>query len=248
MLRSDGKQFETHDLPTLYLSEAKPLAYVLNPKAACTLALNFLFYLNHGYRYFDPIQIHYSHHALLILRGEPPNPRAANAFCNLSPESFTFVRDPLQRFVSGFLSKVMSNDDELFLEYRDKLTSLHGIDLSPEADPARTALGFAIWLASHSDPNRIDPHFRPQYLNLRIGGSFTIDTILRLEDRAAILAHFSKWVGPDKAQWFLTQKFNEHTKFSKDDVITDELNAVVRLIYAKDYELFYNEEKIRGAA
>lgn len=248
MLRSDGKHFEPRELPTLYLCDARPLAYVLNPKAACTLALNFLFYFNRGYRYFDPIELHYSRKAFLILRGDPPDPRAANAFCNLSPESFTFVRDPLQRFVSGFLSKVMSNDDQLFLQYRDTLTCTHGIDLSPEADAAVSAVTFANWLAGQPDPNRIDPHFRPQYLNLRIGSRFTIDTILRLEDRAGVLAYFSKWVGAEKAQWFLARKFNEHTRFSKDDVISDELKSIVRTIYAKDYDLFYSEEKVRGAA
>ncbi len=248
MLRSDGKNFEANDLPTLYLGHAKPLAYALNPKAACTLALNFVFYLNHGYRYFDPIQIHYSRQALLLLKGDPLDPRAVKAFCGLSPESFTFVRDPLQRFVSGFLSKLLSDDDPVYRPYRDAVTSLHGIDLSPEADPARSGLAFAKWLAAQPDQKRIDPHFRPQHLNLLIGGRFAIDTILRLEDRDAVLAFFSKWIGPEKAQWFLSLQFNVHAKFAKDDVVTDELKAVVRTIYARDYELFYGQEKIRGAA
>ena len=35
-------------------------------------------------------------------------------------------------------------------------------------------------------------------------------------------------------------RFNEQTKFKADDFLSDELAALVRQIYAKDYELFYS--------
>ena len=247
MLRADGKHYEAQELPTLLFGQKKPLSYVLNPKAACTLALNFVFFLNYGYRYFDPIQIHYSRLALLQLNNSTLDPRAVNTFCQLSPESFSIVRDPLQRFVSGFLSKVLSDEDPYYRAYRDMLTSVHGIDLSPEADSARSCLAFANWIASHADQQDIDRHFRPQFLNLRIGSRFVVDTILRLEDRGAILAFFSRWIGAEKAKWFLSLQFNAHTKYAKDDVITDELKMLVQKIYAKDYELFYARTEVSAA-
>ncbi len=247
MLQIKGENLESGELPTIFFGPKKPLSYILNPKSACTLALNFMFYLNHGYRYFDPIQIHYSQSALLRLGGSDFDPRVVFAFNRLSPESFTFVRDPLQRFVSGFLSKVFSDDDPLYLPYRDMLTSLHDVDLSPEADPAKSCLSFARWLASQEDQNQIDPHFRPQHLNLKIGGRFAIDTIIRLDDRSAVTALFTRWLGAEKASWLLSFRFNEHTKHSKDQIVTDELKGLVRKIYALDYDLFYGDLKMNAA-
>ena len=48
MLLIDGTLYEFQPLPTIYFGHAKPLAYVLNPKVASTVTLNFFFYLNHG--------------------------------------------------------------------------------------------------------------------------------------------------------------------------------------------------------
>ena len=238
MLLIDGRLYESQDLPTIRFGRNKPLSYVLNPKAACTLALHFLFFVNHNYRYFDIDHIHFSRVALRWIDGPELDPGALGAYLKLSPESFTIVRDPLRRFVSGFLSKVFSDDPE-YLSARDALTTEFGIDFSPEANPAQSCLAFAKWIASLEDQKTIDPHFRSQYLNLKTDSRFTVDTILRLEDREALLAFFTRWIGVEKAKWFLSIRFNETTKYKSDDLITDELKEVVRKIYARDYELFY---------
>lgn len=248
MLQAEPARYATQELPTVLFGRSLPLAYVLNPKAACTLAMNFVFFANHGYRYFDPIQIHYARAALLRIDGPKTDTRILDAFHLLAPESFSVVRDPLDRFVSGFLSKVFSEDDPVYRPYRDILTSLHDIDLSPEADPKRSCLAFARWLASQSDLGAIDPHFRAQWLNLRMQSAYKVGTILRLEDRPALLAYFSKWIGADKARWFLSLRLNEHRVYAKDDVISDELTALVREIYAEDYRLFYSEDAIQKTA
>ena len=175
---------------------------------ASTLTINFLFYLNNGYRYFSPYQLYRSPVALMQLRGPELNPEQLDAYSKLAPERFTIVRDPLRRFASAFLSKVFSDDDAGYEGFRDFLTSLHGIDLSPEADPKQACLAFAKWVAAQENPIELDPHFRPQHLNLAVGGRFTIDTILRIEDRDALLAYYAKWIGAGKAEWFLSFRFN----------------------------------------
>jgi hypothetical protein len=248
MPQTGATRYQAHELPALLFGRSQPLCYVLNPKAACTLALNFVFFANHGYRYFDPIQIHYSRAALLRIDGSKTDPRIVDAFHRLAPESFSIVRDPLDRFVSGFLSKIFSEVDPVYRPYRDIVTSLHGIDLSPEADPKRSCLAFARWLAGQSDPKAIDPHFRPQWLNLGMDGPYKLGTILRLEDRPGLLAYFSKWIGTEKSQWFLSLRFNEQQTRAKVDVLSDELVTLVREIYAKDYRLFYGEDAARLTA
>jgi hypothetical protein len=148
------------------------------------------------------------------------------------------VRDPLRRFVSAFFQKVFTGDDPEYVAFRDRLTSLHGIDLSPEANPAQSCVSFAKWVAAQDHQKTLDPHFRPQHFNLAIGGRFKVDTILRLEDRDAVLSFFSKWIGTEKAKWFLSIPFNTQ-KYAIDEIVTDELKDIVRTIYAEDYKLFY---------
>lgn len=240
MLLIDGKFYDFRPLPTIFFGHHKPMAYVVNPTAASTLTLNFIFYVNHGYRYFDPLQIFYSPVALLRLRGPELNPEALNLYLKLKPETFSIVRDPLRRFVSAFLSKVFIGADPVYHKLRDELTSLHGIDLSSEADPAESCLAFAKWVAAQNRPENLDFHLRPQHLNLATDSRFTVDTVLRLEDQEKLQTYYAKWVSEEKAKWFLSLRFNERTEFKADDLITDELTALMRKIYAKDYELFYS--------
>jgi hypothetical protein len=239
MLLIEGKTYEVEPLPAIHFGHAKPLAYVLNPKVASTHAVNFIFYVNHGYRYFNPHIIYRSAYARAILFGSKLNPATLDLYLRLAPETFSIVRDPLRRLISGFLSKLFSEDDVGMEPIRDLLTSLHGIDLSPEADPAKSCLAFAEWIAAQENPQKLDSHFRPQHFNLAIGSRFTVDTILRIEDRDAIVAYYAKWIGEEKAKWFMSLRFNEQSKVKAEDCMSDALAALVRKIYARDYELFY---------
>ncbi len=90
------------------------------------------------------------------------------------------MRDPLQRFLSGFVSKIFSRYDANYAELRDLLTSVHGVDPSPDADQAKSCLAFARVLGAQIDVNAIDRHFRPQHLNLASDGRFQVNTVLRL--------------------------------------------------------------------
>lgn len=239
MLLIDRKLYEFQPLPTIFFGRQKPVAYILNPKVASTISQNFIFYVNHGYRYFDPYLLWHSPLGMLGLGGTEFRPDFLNFFLQLKPERFSIVRDPLRRFISAFLSKVFITEDPVYHSFRDELTSLHGIDLSPEADPAKSCLAFAKWMETRGDLHDIDPHFRPQYLNLGIDTRFTVDVILHLEDQDALHAYYAKWIGEEKAKWFLSLRFNKHTKYKSDDCMSDELKALVRQIFARDYELFY---------
>lgn len=63
----NGARYDASRLPVIYFGRAKPLAYVINAKAACTMALNALFFCNHGYAYFDPHRIHESNFGFIRL-------------------------------------------------------------------------------------------------------------------------------------------------------------------------------------
>lgn len=239
MLVIDGEVHEFQALPLIFFGRQKPLAYVVNPKAASTASHNFIFYVNHGYRYFDAFRLWDSRVATLRIGGAELLPDVLDQFLELKPECFSIVRDPLRRFISAFLSKVFTTDDPGYYAFREALTSLCDLDLSPEADPARSCLAFAQWISVQERPQDLDPHFRPQHFNLAIGSRFKVDTILRLEDEDMLQAYFAKWVGEEKARWFLSLRFNEQTRYKASDCMSDELTSLVRKFYAKDYELFY---------
>jgi len=235
----NGLAYEPHEIPVIFFGQQKRLAYVHNAKAACTFALNFLFFSNHGYMYIDPDQIHASRFAFIRL-GPEFGADKVNAFNVLAPETFSIVREPLQRFISGFISKIFSKYDPKYFELRDLVTSAHGVDLSAEADPAQSCLAFAKLIDAQKDAKQVERHFRPQYLNLEMDGRFQTNTVLRLEDRAAVVAFLSKWTNPEKAQWLLSQQFGAMPEYSKDKFMSDELISLVHKIYARDYELFYS--------
>ena len=239
MLMVDGKLYAFQPLPLIFFGRQKPLAYVVNPKVASTTSHNFIFYLNNGYRYFDVARLWHSEFATLRLGGTEMRPEVLDFFLSLNPECFSIVRDPLRRFVSAFLSKVFTTEDPAYHAFRDGLTSLCGVDLSPEADPARSCLAFAEWVAAQEMPQNLDAHFRPQHFNLAVGSRFSLDTLLRLEDEDAMQAFFAKWIGDEKARWFLSIRLNEQTRYKAEDCMGDELEGLVRKIYAKDYDLFY---------
>jgi hypothetical protein len=239
MLLIDGELHKFQPLPSMFFGHQKPLAYVFNPKVASTLMVNFIFYVNHGYRYFATDKVHLAPAATRRLDHDDINPQKLDLLLRLKAETFTIVRDPLKRFVSAFISKVYTDDDPWTYAFRDQLTSLHGTDLSPEANPAQSCLALARYVAAQENLQEINPHFRPQYLNLAIGSRFKIDTILRIEERDVIKAYCAKWVGQEKAERFLNLRFNE-SRFNTDDFVSDELVDVVRQFYARDYELFYS--------
>jgi hypothetical protein len=227
--------------PVIVFGNSSELAYLHNPKAACTLALNFVFYANHGYGYFDPIQIHYSRRAFWRLNTWNPAPDALAALESQPRHIFTFVRDPVERLISAFTSKVWLPVDPYYAMIRDELTSLYDIDLSASADPKRSCLLFAKWIEQQcGDWTNADYHFRPQYLNLECP-DYPTHTLIRLDRQKELAAFIAKWVGQPGADKILRSRYNEMANVKKADFLSDELVEVARRIYAADYEKFYPE-------
>ena len=243
-IKFNGISCKPTELPVVFFSGDKSLAYVHNAKAGCTLALNFLFFRDHGYAYFDPSLIHASKHAFLRIGPD----LQTTGVMTFEAETFTFVREPLQRFLSAFNSKIFSRDDSDYADLRDLLTAVHHIDLSPSADPARSCLAFAKIMEAQTNPKEIDRHFRAQYFNLGMDGPFRTDTIIRLDERSTLLAFLSRWVAADQATTLADQRLGIGPPVRKEAFLSDELVGLVRKIYAADYDLFYACESSDQAA
>jgi hypothetical protein len=228
--------------PTVLFGNKAKWAYVNNPKCGCTLAKNLLFYSNHGYKYSDPLELHNSRYAFWAL-GSDSNwytPECQAAYESLRPQLFSFVRNPFDRFVSAFFSKIWRRTDKAYDELRDDLMCRANVDLSSTADPKVSILRFAEWVAACShEPWRLDPHFRPQVLNLFLPGpqddGYHLSNIIKLEDVQQLDAFIN-----NVAPGFTLDDQVKHTGLPEQlaMVWSEDLANIVRYIYGQDFVAF----------
>ncbi len=55
-----------------------------------------------------------------------------------------------------------------------------------------------------------------------------------------MLEYFSKWLCPENAQRLPSEQTGATPGFVRNKFISNELVDIVRMVYARDYELFYN--------
>lgn len=197
--------------------------YVKNLKAGCSTVTLWLHRIHTGDHEFVPDT---ARHA------EFKTPRAGAVGWGrvarmLSGEAFrfTFTRDPLRRAESAYRDKILATDEEL---YRDRIRET----LALPPDSAVTLDVFVDALEA-GDPLTMDPHWRPQHLNL-MHPLVTYDFVGRLENFAADLAHVRDACGlPDVAAPIRNFTSRESLFDSRPD-----LARRVRAVYARDYELY----------
>jgi hypothetical protein len=243
-------------LPQIFFGDAPKIALVNNPKAGCTMAKNFLFRMEHGYYYLNFPAIHASRNALRSIRwpvpkaaksgllamfGSAPGHPSYRVYADYNPELFAFVRNPLDRFISGFISKIVRRGDKNYSGLRDTLTCHHGVDLGVTADYKRSILKYADWLEKQ-DMKLVDPHFRAQHFNLGQHLGLAIPNIVSLGNKPAVSEFIGRHIGKEGAAEFLSQKFNDTSEtYPKDMFMSDELKARVKQIFAHDYRTYFPE-------
>ncbi len=254
----------------LIFGDTVPLAYVMNHKASCTMLKNFIFRINHDYEFPRSPNIHDSRNAvnqLIVTAGSrqlpgsnmhklkvklglvPPKFAALNersqqdvfaVYSRLQPKCFSVIRNPLHRFISGFLSKIYENTAPDHAGLRDRLTCFHGVDLSRNKQPKVTILQFLSWLETRN-METFDRHFRPQFFNLGLHAGNRVDTVLKYENREDMLDFMAGFLPREELMSFMTVRFNGTQRFSKDDFISDELVSRIKKLYRVDYENLYPE-------
>lgn len=84
----------------LMTTDDYPIHYRMITKCGCTFLINVIHYLNYGYIYPEPDDIH-------RIKGNIPNAAAqSNAEIANSPYSFIVIRDPVSRFMSLYFDKI----------------------------------------------------------------------------------------------------------------------------------------------
>ena len=137
---------------------------VVQPKAGSSYIRNLFYRLDHGVEHPDPANID-TDQCLLYRRKKPEV--IANEI------SFTIVRDPVERFFSLYFDKVWSRGPNAFpwvaeaLERNRRFHAREDLGVAEHRDNCCRLLGFLENRFKNSDPEELNPHWRPQSLRLQ---------------------------------------------------------------------------------
>lgn len=252
----------------LWLPKTQPWAYIVVPKSACTTVGQYAFYADHGYYYHD--DIHRLRYGLLKAGVDPT--AVADRLDELADEpfTFTFVRDPYARLVSGFLDKVVDLEQAYRPDIRDHVTSDWGVRLGgdePQTANFKRFMRFVEYQYEKwdefraADPEEPDPreswekvdiHWLRQSWYLRRGHTHAgpIDFIGAVETMTADLEQLSGHLQPPHRP-----PLDEMPKFGVglkreaplEDYFDDETKAIVDRHFDLDFRVLGYRKKI-GAA
>jgi hypothetical protein len=140
----------------------------------------------------------------------------------LGSKFFSVVRNPYSRFVSAYLNKVKRHFAW------QKTSKRFGMPPKP-----RPTIDKFVDVVKEADPFDMDPHFRPQHINL-MRGFIPLDFVGYLEDMDTVAAFF--------ARHGFTIESNKMNSTSSSERVTDllTLKAVetIQEVFATDFEIF----------
>jgi len=148
------------------------LVYINIPKSGCTTIKNYLYYLDRGVFYDQPLHIHFDHSALLRSDRQPMELLAKlTRRCRV----FTFIREPVSRVYSSYNEKIHNVDRYSFRSIRSYLMESYGlqfpetgeISLDNHISNFRLFLNFLFDNLAGNSPIRQDYHWLPQHEILR---------------------------------------------------------------------------------
>jgi hypothetical protein len=201
------------------------IVYVKNPKAACSTVLLWLDRLHTGDHDFSPSNVHTDNR---LPKVSSIGRRRIARMLSGEGYSFTFVRDPLRRFQSAYLDKIVNAE-----RWRRQIQTA----LGQEPDAARpVSLDDFVTGIERQDPvSEMNPHWRPQHINV-MTSLIRYDHIGRIENFATDLEIIRR--GADLPP--VPVEVRNVTKTPSDSIFADrpDLEERVRAIYADDFEIF----------
>jgi hypothetical protein len=142
---------------------------------------------------------------------------------------FAFVRDPVRRLESAYLSRIVTRRR---YPGRAALQEILGLRVSPDEELTLDQFVAALEM---QDPRRMDAHWRPQHLNLG-HGLIEYDLIGRLETLAADVARIRDATGMPDVPIGRRNASNRPAESLLDG--RPDLLRKVRDIYTLDFELY----------
>jgi len=235
-------------MPGYIASRRKPLIYLNMPKSACTSFKNWIYFLDNGKYYNNPLDIH-NVESQLFIHYNAQRSKLIDRFYDSFV--FTFVRHPLKRAYSLYAEKLRATGPHSFEKVRDLLVKRYGAKFEGEApcdaapteghaDLGREQNNFLAFLRFVSDTQhkriafRRDWHWMPQTVVLENALAVRpLDFIGRIE---TIDQDFEFVCKKGQCEPKDLPRFNEAPSppYSYDQILSDEIVELGREIYADD--------------
>lgn len=210
---------KTTTVGSFLCSDALGLAYLRIPKCGCTTIEGWMASQHPNY---DPVSPHKIHSADALREYfDCVRPMVGHEDGYFR---FTFVRDPLRRFLSFYNDKIMGPDRPALFEHPSMLGLTRGLSISE-----------CLKIMRRSGPShKFNPHFAPQHHFLMDGSRIRVDFIGRLEQfevGARVVVSMSG--GESNPQWL-----NKSAKRKKRPVsLTKGELAMFLDLFQPDYDL-----------
>jgi len=212
------------------------------PKSACTTLKNFLYFVDHGVFFKDPLEIHNSQGDVLLTQYHHKIELSQKIKKCLV---FTFVREPLRRSYSCFNEKIFYKGKYSFTNVRDYIATTYDANFDEPPDINLHRHNFKMFLKfvqdSISGANgwRRDAHWMPQAFVLRRCEQYRhADFIGRVERFDRDFRLLAKATGIDEHIVLPALNEGPAPPFPYSQILDDEICGMGRVIFADDYRLF----------
>ncbi|CAO4149885.1 sulfotransferase family protein [Methylorubrum thiocyanatum] len=208
------------------ISKTEKYHYWFTPKCACTTTKNVMWALESDAGNCEPIEDPRFVHNLQYKNYSPwfvGHKDIASASKDEDRFTFTFVRNPYSRALSGYAS--VAGDEVSRTWFRS---------LGWDKDHVPALVEF-LELVSMADPNSLDHHWKPLSLLIPLK-DIRFDRIGSVENYESDIREFAKHAISQPVDVKFSQKMY-HTGFGDKEVSPD-VAALVRKIYVEDFERF----------
>ncbi len=223
----------------LFTTQRYPIFYLQITKCGCTFLRNLLYYLDNKRVHPDSSRIH-SHEQDFLKADMIPR-----AVLLDSPYLFAVIRDPVDRFLSLYFDKLANRGSFYDHAMRARVSNAAGLDQSPELDlegHRQNCLKTLYWFGLNLDTKRHgkpNPHWQRQSVRLsRMEG--LKPRLLTLDDLSWQLPQLLAPIIPDIETAMSAVKSRNTTQkpFSRDEMLTPELEAAVYSVYRDDADRY----------
>ncbi len=223
----------------LLTTDRYPVFYLQITKCGCTYLRNLLYMLDHGTAHPDSRRVH-AHNGDFFKADLIPE-----AILKSSPALFAVIRDPVDRFLSLYFDKIANAQNEADSGMRKRVTRAAGLDPNVGTDLAGhrlNCLKTVNWFGRNLDTGeegKPNPHWQRQSVRLRkISG---LDPqLLTLDGLSWQLPLVLGSVVPDIREKMEAVRTRNTSKklFSRSEILSDDLKAAIRNVYANDQARF----------
>ncbi|RLA01297.1 MAG: hypothetical protein DRQ45_06180 [Gammaproteobacteria bacterium] len=217
----------------MHVSRKFNYVYVANPKAACSTLKLILSRAENDDPAFIPESLHHRKYLPLLTPNKLTRQEQAALFDG-TYYRFSFVRHPFKRALSAYTDKILGNK-------RQKREILEAMGRADETLSYPVSFDDFVTVIAEQDPATLNPHWRPQHLNL-VTDLISYDFIGRLENLDADMAKVRTQLKlPD---YGIPHKNRKSHKTTDTPAISSATRRQLETLYAEDLGAFSYDSDI----